>query len=311
MKLLLLLLGAFAAAAAPEKKSTEAYISEYSQLAVREMERSGVPASITMAQAILESDSGNSVLAVQGRNHFGIKCHNDWMGEKMYADDDKEGECFRVYVKVEDSFSDHSDFLRYSRRYAALFELDPRDYKAWATGLQQCGYATSRRYAKSLIGLIERYGLASLDSRVEEVPVSPAELEKPKPVESVSAVYQEEFRFRAGRELMKVNGVLCVRALEGESYGSLAKLFNLFDFEILSFNDLSAEAPLTAGDIVFLARKKGHTVKSLDKHIVEEGDGTLRDICQKYGVREKAIRRLNRFDAAHQPSAGDTILLRR
>ena len=121
----------------------EKYIAKYSAIAVSEMQRSGVPASITLAQGLLESRYGQSRLAAQGNNHFGIKCHN-WKGRKMYEDDDAKGECFRVYRSAEESFRDHSDFLRYQDRYKGLFELDPADYKGWARGLKKAGYATDR-----------------------------------------------------------------------------------------------------------------------------------------------------------------------
>ncbi len=153
---------AFAAAdpGSPQNK----YIERYAALAVAEMYRSGVPASITLAQGLLESRYGLSELAVKGNNHFGIKCHN-WTGGKMYHDDDRRGECFRVYTSPEESFRDHSDFLRYRDRYKFLFDLEPTDYEAWAHGLKKAGYATDPAYPKKLIKLIEDYKLHQYDSK--------------------------------------------------------------------------------------------------------------------------------------------------
>lgn len=141
----------------------EKYIADYAATAVREMYRTGVPASITLAQGILESRSGLSPLASEGNNHFGIKCHSDWTGRKMFYDDDKRGECFRSYGSPDESFRDHSDFLRYSDRYKSLFELKTTDYKGWAYGLKKAGYATDPRYPEKLIKNIEDYKLDRFD----------------------------------------------------------------------------------------------------------------------------------------------------
>ena len=149
-----------------QNTSRKAYIEKYSQIAVDEMNRTGVPASITLAQGILESGNGQSDLASRSNNHFGIKCHSSWTGAKVYHDDDEKGECFRKYKKVKHSFEDHSDFLVRGARYDFLFELDPKDYKGWAKGLKKAGYATDRKYPKKLIALIERYELYKYDAEV-------------------------------------------------------------------------------------------------------------------------------------------------
>ncbi|MCI1640866.1 MAG: glucosaminidase domain-containing protein [Bacteroidales bacterium] len=154
---------AFIAVSNPEKTPEEKYIAKYSGIAVSEMYRSGIPASITLAQGLLESRSGRAPLAVRGNNHFGIKCH-DWTGSKMYQDDDSKGECFRVYGNAEESFRDHSDFLRYRDRYKFLFDNKITDYKAWAYGLKQAGYATDPAYPSKLIKLIETYHLYEFDT---------------------------------------------------------------------------------------------------------------------------------------------------
>lgn len=164
-----------------DKSVQEKYIDKYSALAVSEMKRTGVPASITLAQGLVESGAGQSTLAVKGNNHFGIKCARNWSGGKMYHDDDAKDECFRVYPTVEASYQNHSDFLRYQDRYKSLFDLDITDYKGWAKGLKKAGYATNPQYADKLIKTIEDYRLYRFDTMVsdEELPESPSEVETP------------------------------------------------------------------------------------------------------------------------------------
>ena len=246
----------------------EAYIDEYSALAVSEMQRGGIPASITLAQALLESDAGNSLLAVEGRNHFGIKCHHDWEGARIYKDDDSKDECFRVYAKVADSYADHTDFLRFSRRYANLFALEPTDYQGWASGLQDCGYATSRGYAKKLVDLIERYDLHRFD--LSEAPAAtelqqqllPASeqtaqpLPESAPAQQLRSVYSEEFAFDPGSRIFRRDGARCIRTLPGETLSSIGLAYNLFDWELRAFNkELDTDEP-APGTVVYLGRRK-------------------------------------------------------
>ncbi len=148
------------------KSKTELYIETYSEVAKKEMERHGIPASITLAQGILESGSGNGELTMKSNNHFGIKCHKGWKGQRVYHDDDKDQECFRKYANPAYSFTDHSLFLTGRSRYASLFKLPKDDYKAWAKGLKKAGYATDKKYPKKLIALIERYELYKYDAEV-------------------------------------------------------------------------------------------------------------------------------------------------
>ena len=168
MKRILFLLAAAWLALGAAKNPRLAYIDQYSALAVLEMQRTGVPASITLAQGMLESGYGLSPLATKAHNHFGMKCHSDWKGEKFFYDDETPDECFRVYPTVEDSFRAHSDFLRGRERYKALFDLDPTDYKGWARGLRRAGYATDPGYATKLINLIEDFQLYRFDTMTEE-----------------------------------------------------------------------------------------------------------------------------------------------
>ncbi len=161
----LLLLLPVGSAHAQYKMSTREYVSTYKNMAIQEMKQFGIPASITLAQGLLESGNGGSTLAVKGNNHFGIKCRGDWDGRKIYHDDDEKGECFRRYRNAEHSYRDHSKFLRESKRYASLFELQPTDYRGWAYGLKAAGYATNPRYAELLISLIEKNDLHKYDTR--------------------------------------------------------------------------------------------------------------------------------------------------
>ncbi len=152
-----------------QSNDAENYLNDYKEIAIREMQRSGVPASITLAQGMLESSNGKSRLATRGKNHFGIKCNNGWTGKRIRKTDDARRECFRKYKKSSDSFRDHSDFLRNSARYSDLFSLNKNDYKGWAYGLKKTGYATNPKYPELLIGLIERYQLSQFDNKTPSI----------------------------------------------------------------------------------------------------------------------------------------------
>ena len=163
MKIKLLVTFALLSSLMMANSDVEAYIKKYKGVAIREMKKHGIPASITLAQGILESGSGKSYLAKEANNHFGIKCHEDWKGKRIYHDDDEKNECFRSYKDPDESFRDHSEFLTTRSRYAFLFEESPTDYKAWAKGLKKAGYATNRKYPQLLIDLIEKYELHKYD----------------------------------------------------------------------------------------------------------------------------------------------------
>ena len=306
----------------------ERYISRYASIAVNEMYRTGVPASITLAQGIIESRSGQSTLAVDGNNHFGIKCHTSWKGKTMLADDDRRNECFRVYDSAEESFRDHSDFLRYRDRYKFLFDFETTDYKSWAYGLKQAGYATDPSYAAKLIQCVEDYNLARFDRMtveeaidegglyaetpiakddVGEIPDSPLKIEAG---EIFMGKAGEEYRFSLSRTLYSRNGVPFIYAVEGETYSSIAKSNHLLLKEILRFNDVPKGGELHAGDVVYLEPKKTKTVRGLDKYIVGEEGETFHGICQRFAVKEKAIRKLNGLPASYVPREGDEIVLR-
>ena len=300
---MLVLLGALSADDGP----VERYIRQYAPTAVSEMRRSGVPASITLAQGILESAAGTSRLAVKANNHFGIKCGSLWKGRSVKADDDARNECFRSYGSPAESFRDHSDFLRYRDRYAFLFELEPSDYKGWAYGLKQAGYATDPAYPSKLISLIERYNLTQYDALPSEqavLPSAPRVLEQPV----APAAAKERIRFATGREMLSSNGVPFVYAAAGETYASIAQDFHLFPKEILRFNDASPSDALHPGDIVYLQAKKNKAAKGLDKHIAD-GE-TLREVSRRFAVKLKALCKMNALDADYVTVPGDEIRLR-
>ena len=318
-RLLIILLAAYFALGA-SRNPRIAYIEKYSALAVEEMKRTGIPASITLAQGILESAAGQSVLAEKGNNHFGIKCHNDWAGKKMHHDDDALGECFRVYPSVEHSYRDHSDFLRGRDRYKELFELESTDYKSWARGLKKAGYATDPGYADKLIELIEDYNLQRFDSPQGKLasdakssgrPKTPLELETPVRMEhsEFEKGYNELIRLSFVRDVYKQNGVAFIYALEGESYSSIAEANGLFLKELLRFNDLESEQDLRPGNVVYLAPKKTKAANGVTRYVVDRDGETLYDISQRFGIKLKALNRMNPLLQKAVLSEGDFVTL--
>ena len=301
------------------------YISKYSAIAVAEMQRSGVPASITLAQGILESRSGLSSLAADGNNHFGIKCHRNWKGKSMRVNDDAPNECFRVYDSAAESFRDHSDFLRYQDRYNPLFELKPTDYKGWAKGLKKAGYATDPKYAEKLIKIIEDYELYRFDtgdggSGTAQVPVtvpeSPLKIEKEAQVEvknpAARSQVRENYSFRLDRKVYKKNGILCVYAEHEDSYESIALEFNLFQKEILKYNDVPATRPLRIGEVVYLKAKKRQAPSGLPMYVADDKPETLWQISQRFGIRMKYLLKWNPgLTEDYHPVEGDVIYLKK
>ena len=333
LKTFVLLLMTVSMYAAPSKSHQDVYIEKYAAIAVAEMYRSGVPASITLAQGLLESGYGRSELALKSNNHFGIKCHNGWQGGKVYHDDDAKGECFRKYDNPDESYRDHSDFLRYRDRYKFLFHYKITDYKSWAFGLKKAGYATDPNYPHKLITLIEEYKLHQYDtkaadfaqkhetSKVEHkvehkpkkkedepksIPVPPSHLEQ---VKVVKAGKRETFRFSLSREMYSQNGVMFVYASEGETYASIAESNNLFLRELLKFNDLKEDVPLMPGTVVYLQKKKKEAAPGLEMYVIEKGD-SLRQISQRFGVRLDNLCKINGIENKDVIREGDIIRLR-
>ena len=275
--------------------SYEAYISKYSDLAIEHQKKYKIPASITLSQGLLESGAGQSSLARQSNNHFGIKCHSDWRGGRVYHDDDLRGECFRKYDQVEDSYTDHSKFIAFRPRYSVLFDLDLKDYKGWDKGLQQCGYATDRAYANKSIKVIEDYELYRFDSNK-----GTRKQETPQQNKNASA------------ELMpiyKTHGLIYVIARANDSFESIAQNLGFKEKELRKYNEVPEEFPLQPGDIVYLEKKKKKADKPYYDHVVQIGE-SMHSISQHYGIRLKSLYKLNKKDMEYIPAEGDVLKLR-
>ncbi|MDD2491191.1 MAG: glucosaminidase domain-containing protein [Bacteroidales bacterium] len=282
------------------------YIETYKELAIKNMHKYGIPASITLAQACLESGDGNSRLAREGNNHFGIKCHN-WDGKRIYQDDDEKNECFRKYNIAEDSFRDHSEFLRFRDRYKFLFDLDPQDYKGWAYGLKKAGYATNPSYPQLLIKIIEDFQLYKYDNIAGFTPPPPSQLEQEREylIPSGTSLYQ----ISLSRKILEKNGVPYVISAEGESWESLASDFKLFKRELQRFNDAERGSSLIPGSIVYLEGKKRRAEPMLTSHVVDAGETTL-ELSQRYAIKLKHLRKMNKLKAGDEPVPGTILKLR-
>ncbi len=278
------------------------YISQYSDQAIREMHSSGVPASITLAQGMLESDYGNSPLAKYANNHFGIKCHKGWEGPTFIQDDDERNECFRKYYQAYDSYKDHSEFLRTRDRYASLFELKTTDYKGWAKGLKQTGYATNPKYADLLIRIIEENELNKYDEVVKlkdtELAVTVDKVDMKQDVPEVLSIRSVK---------VSSNNIKYVIAAKGDSPASIAKKNEMGVWQILKYNDLDKSDPVMEGDIIYLQPKRNYA--SADLHIVKSGE-TLHSISQEQGVKIKRLLKMNDLSPNYTPKAGEKLKLR-
>lgn len=294
------------------------YLERYKHIAVAHMEKYGIPASIKMAQGMLESDNGNSRLAREGNNHFGIKCKSDWTGGVIFHDDDDKGECFRKYRTADESWLDHSEFLDKGQRYQFLFELDPIDYKAWAHGLKQAGYATNPRYPELLIKIIEDNELYLLDQG-KQVPIGDIiareEAQKPSPnYELLSAEqvdidnYVISMYNHNGYEIYSNNGTKFIVAREGDDLAKIAWLFGISEGKLRRFNDLTTTQNITSGNMVYIQAKNKHSDSGHVIHTVKEGE-TLHSISQLYGIKMKPLARRNGYDPTVNLFAGQQIKL--
>ena len=280
------------------------YVEKYNEWAVMNMKRSGVPASITLAQGMLESRNGNSRLAVEANNHFGIKCH-DWTGEKVYHHDDRRNECFRKYNSVYDSFADHARFLSTRSRYAFLFELEITDYKGWARGLKKAGYATDPNYAKRLIDIIERYELYKFDEEgAGETTWRQLQSRRRSSGGHVIDPYVEhEVRFN--------NGVRYINVKPEDTFSSIAEEFDLRDWELPKYNDLDESGRrITDYNYLYIEPKRNKAHPDHPFHVVKEGQ-TMFEISQIYGMKLKKLYRYNNMDEGEEPRPGERISLRK
>jgi len=307
VSILFILFGLSAAAEVGDPKSRYSrpeYISMWKDVAIRQMQEHGIPASITLAQAILESGDGNSMLAREGNNHFGIKCHG-WTGKKVYHDDDARNECFRKYRNADESFADHSDFLK-RPRYAFLFDYDVDDYKSWAHGLKKAGYATNPKYPALLIRLIEENNLAAYDMEaLGKMPKGrPASSPPPRSGKSDEIVVTIG---KAGYKVSK-NNIKYTETKGPETPRSLAEKLDMGPWQVRRYNDFEKKETIPAGTRVYLQPKRRKAAEAA-QHIAVKGE-TLRDISQKYGVKMRRLRKKSGFDRGYEVKPGDKVILR-
>lgn len=323
--LMLLLLVVPLVLSAQKTFTVKEYIETYQDIAMREMRIYKIPASITLAQGILESRFGNSLLAREANNHFGVKCHKDWKGQGIYVDDDLKGECFRVYDNPEESYRDHSEFLL-QKRYAGLFQLDIMDYEGWARGLKAAGYATDPKYAEKLISNIQCYHLQMYDSLVMgliskkqfdkefkaqekeldelqdliEIPFSPLDR---KVFEIVDMTENKRF-------IYENNHVRFIFAKEGETLEKLAqetgvKLKKLCKYNLITKPD---EVVFHSGDVVYLEKLRNRNWKA-KRYVVGENE-TVRDVALHFAVKPEKIRKMNKLEEGTRLTKGQKLRLR-
>ncbi|OSZ76835.1 hypothetical protein CAP36_10390 [Chitinophagaceae bacterium IBVUCB2] len=296
------------------------YIETYKELAITEMQRTGVPAAITLAQGIHESGAGSSKLVLASNNHFGIKCKSNWEGESVKHDDDEKKECFRKYPLAEHSYRDHSDFLKNGKRYAFLFELQPTDYVGWANGLKQAGYATNPKYPQVLIKLIESYNLQDYTMIALGKPVpknedivhvsaykdveGSASKEIGYPIEKEVAVAKENYP----EGEFKINDTKVIYAKKGTSFLAIAKQYDVDLSKIFDFNEMERTETLPEDQLIYIQRKR-KTGKD-EFHTVLPGE-TLHSIAQKQAIRLETLRELNWLKLDEKPAPGVQLSLRK
>jgi LysM repeat protein len=283
------------------------YIEKYKDLAIREMKRTGIPASITLAQGMLESDYGNSRLAKKAKNHFGIKCHNSWSGGRVYHDDDRRNECFRKYNNVYESYRDHSKFLTQSNRYEFLFDYKRSQYKAWAKGLKKAGYATSPTYARKLINLIERYKLYNYDTP-EGRELAASSSSTISSAQSLGNVDDYEIS-HPGHKVRMRNRIDYIIVKRGDTYQSLTEELDLLSWELKKYNDLGDKPNLKPGQILYLQPKRNKAAVGYNYHVVKEGD-TMHSISQLYGIKLEELYEKNNMKEGEQVEPGQKLWLR-
>ncbi len=302
-----LMIGLFLQAQPSGKRISRAeYISMFKDEAIKEMHRSGVPASITLAQGILESGDGNSPLARKANNHFGIKCHSDWTGPTFRQDDDKKNECFRKYKHVLDSYHDHSEFLK-KRRYAFLFDLKPTDYKGWAKGLKKAGYATNPKYPQLLIRIIEQNDLTQYDRA--PLPNKKKQDKRKLAKQENDASSSSSSRSSSKHRVLKhENNIRYIQLQKGDVVDEIAREFNMGEWQLYKYNDLDKDERLNSSGKLYLQPKRNRAKQ--DYHTVKAGE-TMWEISQKYGVKLKKLYKKNRMSRKEEAKAGQKLYLRK
>ena len=304
---------------AKTRQTRQEYIERYKHIAVEHMEYYGIPASITMAQGILESNCGNSELSLSSNNHFGIKCKTGWTGRKVYYDDDAKGECFRAYRTVEESYKDHAEFLDSSPRYDSLFAYGVTDYKSWARGLKAAGYATAPHYAEALVKIIEDEKLYILDREGGEEIYSSRRDELVAESHTVDSSSQEvvdpdnfavTINAHKGYNIERVNGLYFTRAKSGDTIEKIADVFDISRYNLRCFNDLKRNAKLAEGDIIFIERKRSEWQGDEKRtHQVESGE-SLYSISQRYGIRLARLARKNHLKKDSELKLNQIVIIR-
>lgn len=275
--------------------TVEQYLAKYAPLAIDEMYRSRIPASITLAQGLLESGNGNSRLAIEANNHFGIKCKADWTGESIKEDDDAPSECFRKYPTPLDSYRDHSDFLMKGQRYAFLFDLNPTDYEQWAFGLKKAGYATNPRYAEILIATIEKNNLQQYDAQ--------------KPTEPQAKIIIEEKKIEVSQQQnLIINNIPATVVKQDESYASIALTYDLKVWQIYKYNDLYKTNSIQVGDTLYLKPKNYKATTPV--HLVAQEE-TMHQIAQRYAIKLSRLLKYNLMKEGQEPAAGVELNLQK
>lgn len=269
------------------------YFDQYKDVAVEQMLKYHIPASITLAQGVLESGAGRSELATRANNHFGIKC-NGWIGRKSYHDDDERNECFRAYDNVYESYKDHSIFLTTSKRYSSLFQLKLTDYKGWAKGLKACGYATSPTYATKLIEIIQLYKLYQYDT-----------------AKGYDKFQTQQVKNGDLRHIYAFNKNYYLIARKGDTFRSIAKEVDVSYRKLAKYNERNKKDKLEEGEIVWLKKKRSKAPKDYKgrSHYVKSGE-SMYSISQRYGIRLKKLYKINNIPPDYQIRVGESIRLR-
>lgn len=291
----LLLLWVVGFGANAQRMSNQEYIELYKDIAMQEMRAYKIPASITLAQGILESGSGNSRLSKEGNNHFGIKCKKNWTGQTIIEDDDEKNECFRAYSYAHESYKDHSLFLVENTRYAFLFEYSILDYKSWAEGLRKAGYATNQRYPELLIGIIERNNLARFDTMV---------------FYGIEGNIPEQINrntYKANIQIVD-NGIPLTVSKPGQTAQNVADENNMRAWQIYKYNDLPKGTKIEAGTVLYLKPKRNKA--AVEEHKVQEGE-SMWEISQKYGIKLKKLYQKNKMQPGTEILPGQTVQMRK
>jgi LysM repeat protein len=286
-----------------QKITVEEYINSWKYVAVKQMEEHGIPASISLAQGILESGFGNSKLAREGNNHFGIKCH-DWNGETINKDDDKKNECFRKYENAMASFEDHSVFLTTRNRYAFLFDLKPTDYRGWAKGLKKAGYATNPKYPNLLIDLINRHDLDKFDD-MKSSDLAPLHFAKPIEINQTTSPETEK------REVLFNKRLKYIVVEKGDTFYTISQEFSLTLRQLHKYNDFpKTKDHLVEGDIIYIMPKNRRAKRAMQSVEINE-DKEAWELSQKYGIRLKSVLDLNDLENASTIVGKGTVVVLR